>query len=279
MSHGNDGSLRACDVDFTTGLGPHESQSFRVEAGVGPQQALPKGIAVKESDKSILITSSAIQHRIRRDGKPLLESITFGSEEFLATDGVSTSIRASEARIIKRGPFNVTIDMGNVGLEYVSSKSWVKLIQRAEATDTVSVDGHFHLSSTSLTWDLGMGSWLYGTIHGTQDSVQLRKASALWQVVTALKGKQPSLFATSPLFDGCGHFADSQRVAAFGMADCNSLDEAQVQLRGDGHIRLSAKCRELTVYFHLVGQPTQVTAVTSPQSMVAPLHVTVKPIP
>ncbi|MCC6507852.1 MAG: hypothetical protein IT423_02005 [Pirellulaceae bacterium] len=279
LSHSSDGSIRACDVDFTTGLGPQESQTFHVEAGVGPRQALPKGIAVKEEDDSILIVSPYIQHRIRRDGKPLLDSITFGKEEFLAMDGVSISTQTSEAKIIKRGPFNVTIDMGKVRLEYVSSKSWVKLTQRAEAMDTLSVDGHFHLSADTLTWDLGIGSWLYGTTQGPQDIVQLRKESSLWQVVTTKKDKQPSLFATSPLFDGCGHFADPQRVAAFGIADCSSLDEAQVQLRGDGRIRLSAKCRTLSVYFHFVGQPTQVTAVTSPQSMVAPLQVTVMPIP
>ncbi len=87
------------------------------------------------------------------------------------------------------------------------------------------------------------------------------------------------LFATSSQFDGCGHFADRQRVAAFGIADCSSLDDTQIQFTGDGRIRLSAKCRELTVYFHLVGQPIPVTAVTSPQSMVTPLRVTVETAP
>ena len=43
----------------------------------------------------------------------------------------------------------------------------------------------------------------------------------------------------------------------------------------DGRIHIAAKRRELTVYFHVVGQPIPVTAVTSPQAMIAPLKVVV----
>jgi hypothetical protein len=246
FSQWNDGSVRKCEIDFTTGIGPQESQSFRVEPGVGPQNPIPKGIEVRETDDSILVTSSSMQHQIRRDGRPLLASITYGSDEFLGKDGVTTSVKASDAKIIKRGPFNATIELGDVRLEYVSSKSWVKLTQRSESTDVVSVDGHLNLTSDPLLWDLGMGSWLYGTLHERQDAVELRKDSVLWRVVTSKPGRPPLLFATSSQFDGCGHFADRQRVAAFGIADCSSLDDPQIQLNGDGHIRLSAKCRELT---------------------------------
>lgn len=277
LSQWSDNTVRKCDSDFIATLGPHETQTFRIEIGLGPQKRLPKGIEVKESETSFQVGSNAIQHRIRRDGKPLLESIAFGSDEFLAKDGISTSVKPSAAKIIKSGPFNATIEMGSVRLEYVSSKSWVKLTQRAESSDIVAVDAHFLLTSAPLMWDLGMGSWLYGTTHGLDDHVQLRKETSMWKAVTTSHGKAPSLFATSMVFDGCGHLVDRQKVAAFGIADCSLLDDPQIQLRGDGHFRLSAKCRELTVYFHLVGQPAQVTAVTSPQSMVSPLHVKVTP--
>jgi hypothetical protein len=45
-------------------------------------------------------------------------------------------------------------------------------------------------------------------------------------------------------------------------------------LTADGRIHIAAKRRDLTVYFHVVGQPIPVTAVTSPQSMISPLVVT-----
>ncbi len=274
-----DGSVRACDVDFVTGMGPQEIRSFRIEAGVSPKQAMPTGLIVKETDEAIMVVSSSMQHRIRRDGRPLLESITFDGDEFLAKDGVVTSAKVSEAKVVKRGPFNVTIEMGHVRLEYVSSKSWVKLTQRVEATEVLAVEGQFHVTSDPLMWDFGLGSWLYGTSDEGRDVVQVDKEGSLWQVVTTSPDELPSLYATAPHFDGCGHLADQERVAAFGIANCRSLDDVQIHLRGDGHLRLSASSRELTVFFHLVGQPTQVTALTNPQSMVAPLMVSVQASP
>lgn len=274
-----DGSVRACDVDFVTGIGPQEIQSFRIEAGVSPKQAMPTGLTVKETDEAIMVVSSSMQHRIRRDSRPLLESITFDGDEFLAKDGVVASAKVTEAKVVKRGPFNVTIEMGPIRLEYVSSKSWVKLTQSVESTEVLAVEGQFHVTSAPLMWDFGLGSWLYGTSDDVRDVVQAGKEESLWQVVTTAPDESPSLYATSAHFDGCGHLADQERVTAFGIANCRSLDDVKIHLRGDGHLRLSARSRELTVFFHLVSQPTQVTAVTSPQSMVAPLMVSVQSSP
>ena len=58
------------------------------------------------------MASSAIAHRIRRDGQPLLTSVAFGEHEFIAADGVRTSLKPGPVEVVKRGPFNVTLKMG-----------------------------------------------------------------------------------------------------------------------------------------------------------------------
>lgn len=274
MSQWGDGSVRLLDVDFVSGLGPLESQAFRVMPGAGPERALPKGLSVVESAEEITVASSAISHRIRRDGKPLLSSIAFGKLEFLAKGGVTTTISPGPAEVLKRGPFNVTLKFGEVRLEYVSSKSWVKITQRANSPADLAVNAHFALSEQPLTWDFGVGSWLYGTLKPGQSAL-LRQGPTEWKVFLESAGQPSALFATGRTCEGWGHFADEDRVVAFGAEGGDAESERTFQLSSDGQVRTAVRGRELSVYFHVVGQPVQVTAVTSPASMLSPLKVTV----
>jgi hypothetical protein len=101
-------------------------------------------------------------------------------------------------------------------------------------------------------------------------TMSLRHHNARWDILTA----SDSVFATAPTFDGCAHLADAERVEAFGIA--GPASNLKASLTADGRIHIAAKRRHLTVYFHVVGQPIPVTAVTSPQAMVHPLVVSVR---
>jgi hypothetical protein len=268
MSKWPDGSVRGLDVDFSPSPGPRETLTYRVEIGKEPTQPLRPGLSVTETADEIVVASAAIRHRIRRDGRLLLTSIAFGDNEFIGTDGIRTTLLPGPAEVVKRGPFNVTLKLGPVQLEYVNTKSWVKITQRAESERALTVDAHFKLTKLPLLWDFGAGSWLYGNMSKPGQTVTLHHRGAAWDIRTA----PDTVFATAPTFDGCGHLADAERVAAFGIVD--SANDLETKLTADGRIHIAAKRRDLTVYFHVVGQPIPVTAVTSPQSMISPLVVT-----
>jgi len=95
----------------------------------------------------------------------------------------------------------------------------------------------------------------------------LQHRNDAWRILTG----PDTVFAITKSFDGCGHLANAERVAAFGIA--NAATDTSINLTAEGHTHIAAKRRDLTVYFHLVGQPIPVTAVTSPQAMMAPLVV------
>jgi len=189
--------------------------------------------------------------RARSSGS-LIQGNTFarcdGEDEFIGPDGIRTKLEPGPAEVIKRGPFNFTLKLGPVRLEYVNTKSWVKITQRAESERELAVDARFNLSKP-------------GQI------VTMQQRNEAWDVITG----SHTVFATSKTFDGCGHLTDAERVAAFGIPDAAS--DTQIKLTADGRIQIAAVRRELAVDFHVVGQPIPVTAVTSPQAMIAPLRV------
>jgi len=275
MAKWPDGSVCDLDVDFTSSLGPMETETYCVEFAGGTARPGRGGLAVTEGADEITVASSAIAHKIRRDGKPLLTSVAHGKTEFLAAAGVTTSLAPGKAEVLKRGPFNVTLRLGAVTLEYVSSKSWVKIVQRAAPPTLLAVNAHFALPEPPLLWDFGVESWLYGCLRKPNEAAVLRQDANGWRVLTGA-GDRASVYAAGKRCEGWGHLADKQHVIAFGVADFGVNGEPSLRLGADGHFCASAQRQELTVYFHAVGQPVQVTAMTSPPSMLAPLVVTVK---
>ena len=275
MSRWADGSVRGLDVDFNSSIGPMETESYRVEMAGGAARPGGRGLGVTETADEIIVASNAIAHRIRRDGKPLLASITHGKTGFLATDGVTTTLAPGQAEVLKHGPLNVTLRFGAVTLEYVSSKSWVKITQHAAAPALLAVDARFALPEPPVLWDFGVESWLYGHFRKPTEAVALQQGANGWRALTGA-GEPSSLYASGKRCEGWGHVADKQRVIAFGMTDFSGGGgEPAFYLNPDGRFRASAQRKELTVYFHVVGQPVQVTALTSPPSMLAPLVVAV----
>ncbi|MEZ6034711.1 MAG: hypothetical protein R3C17_16575 [Planctomycetaceae bacterium] len=274
MSAWPDGSVKSLDVDFTSSIGPLESATYRVDLKPDAKPVPAAGLSVSETSDEIIVSSSSIRHRIRRDGKPLLSSVAFGNDEFLAADGITTTQKPGAVEILKSGPFNVTIGLGDVRLEYVSSKSWVKITQNAMPATDLAVDAHFVMAETPVVWDFGAGGWLYGSCGTREQTALLRLNSDNWQVFTG-KHDEQTLFATGHTVDGWGHMADREHVIAFGVMDFNADRTSNFSITGEGRFRAAVQRKDLTVYFHFVKNPVQVTAVTSPASMLAPLIVTI----
>ena len=269
-----DGSVRRLDVDFNSSLGPHETESYQVELAGGVRQPGKGGLSVNETADEITVLSSALAHRIRRDGKPLLTSISNRKEEYLAA-GITTSLAPGKAEVLKHGPLNVTVRLGPVTLEYVSSKSWVKITQCAAAAQDLSVDARFALPELPVLWDLGVESWLYGCMRKADQTAVLRQNATGWRMLTG-SADSTSVYAIGKRCEGWGHLSDKERVVAFGVAEFGADGRPSIHMGGDGRFVARAHGRKLTVYFHVVGQPLHVTAATSPSSMLAPLVVEVK---
>ena len=275
MSAWPDGSVKSLDVDFTSSIGPLESETYRVDLMPVAKVIPAAGLSVSETSDEIIVSSSSIRHRIRRDGKPLLSSMAFGKDEFLTADGITTTLTPGSVEILKSGPFNVTVRLGDVQLEYVSSKSWVKITQNAMQATDLAVNAHFVMPETPVVWDFGAGGWLYGSCGTREQTALLRLNSDNWQVFTG-KHDEQTLFATGHTVEGWGHLADRDHVIAFGVMDFESDQTSNFSINGEGRFRTAvAQRKDLTVYFHFVKNPVQVTAVTSPASMLSPLDVTI----
>lgn len=274
MSAWPDGSIKSFDADFTSSIGPHESDTYRVDLKPDAKPVPAAGLSVSETSDEIIVSSSSIRHRIRRDGKPLLSSVAFGNDEFLSADGITTTQKPGVVEILKSGPFNVKVRLGDVRLEYVSSKSWVKITQNAMHATDLAVDAHFVMPETPVVWDFGAGGWLYGSCGTREQTALLQLNPDNWQVFTG-KYDEQTLFATGHTVEGWGHLADRDHVVAFGVMDFSSDRTSNFSINGEGRFLAAAQRKDLTVYFHFVKNPVQVTAVTSPASMLAPLIVTI----
>jgi hypothetical protein len=240
MSNWPDGTVCGLDVDFAPSAGPLETHTYHVELGQRSTRPARAGLSVTETVDELLVASAAIQHRIRRDGNPLLNSIAFGDTEFIGVDGIRTSSVPGTVEVVKRGPFNVTLKLGPVRLEYVNTKSWVKITQVATEPRELTVDAHFQLTELPLLWDSGGGSWLYGTLKKSDEAVTLQHLDSQRIVST---GQPATPFALAKSYDGCGHLADGRKVAAFGISSASQ--DVKTELNGNGQLRIMAKRHEL----------------------------------
>lgn len=147
----------------------------------------------------------------------------------------------------------------------MNTKSWVKITQHANDERELAVDAHFNLIKLPLLWDFGV-----------------EKPPALWQHEQPGPSRFRSSIATPPGISSLlptlcspplnlrqlGHLAGcGASRGVWGLEGCQSH-------RSKTHRRWPhPHRRDLTVYFHVVGQPIPVTAVTSPQAMISPLVV------
>lgn len=227
----------------------------------------------------------------------------------LGKDGKLEPLVWQPVQVTRRGPLAVGFRyplalglmksgvVGTVELTFPRSKSWAEFVVTLEPEATgVQMITLLKLGEGPTLVDFGAGSLVYTTLAQQQmASFQAgRSGRPVWEVltgeaavgprdsprlrplVTALSGKH----ATRP--EGWVHVMDRSRCTAIAVAGFGTEGEDLIEAEGTGLVKLRrtlarpGKKLSYRFWMHFVGMPVQVGAVTSPQSMLAPLAVEVK---
>ena len=192
-----------------------------------------------------------------------------------------------------------------VELAFPSSKSWIEtswtVDDPQDQVERMGVDLHLQLSGGPTLWDCGASSTVYGTLRGGERMtfeagglpsrsgsrppwvIRHGTADALQEFATARRGE-----ANPP--EGWVHVMDPSQCTAMAVADFGRLgpgvlDRFDIHAGGrlgferafprekTGQAAPKGPKKTLRFWLHFVPAPVQVGAVTSPQSMLAPLQV------
>ncbi len=306
-----DHSVRMLSASFTASPGPLAEERFLLRAGKDVHGETPRPGVVEASGDAFLVRGT---YRIPRSGPFFLDSVRYGAERlrkpaFWEVEGARGELPCAptvESRVISAGPVNAVIERtgtyrnGPAALPYrltltqPASKSWLDATFRIEDSDgavrRVSVTMPYAEQRTPLRWDVGVESWLYGTVaSGSMLRLHMPREGG-WTLFTGPGPNSTAAYArSSPArrrFEGWGHLIDGQPgglAVAFGSPEWTQERKSlpgEVRLTAEGDVTLSwevtgAGPHVLRALFHHVADPVPVTAVTSPASMIHPLQVTV----
>jgi hypothetical protein len=179
---------------------------------------------------------------------------------------------------------------------------------REEAVPEVVLRMPFALATEPRLFDFGVQSWLYGFLRPGQAATLVQRVAAArsdgatrWSV-TLGSGEDPPVYAATPdsppsgaraaRAEGWAHLMDGQKVIALGIPRFGvTPGEYSIRLEHDGACTIRWSSRRaggatrgrrgsashpasplrFEAYFHFIPFPAQVTAATSPPSMLAPL--------
>jgi hypothetical protein len=159
-----------------------------------------------------------------------------------------------------------------------------------EADLNLSIQGELALV------DFGAGSYVYAHLRKGQQALMRHHGAGLpWETrVGPAKAPTPYVVATQidglnsleksakrPIYskaEGWAHVMDRERCTAVGVADFAGDGPAEIVTDANGRLRFGKSYRAagrktFRFWLHFVDMPVQVGAVTSPQSMLAPLKV------
>lgn len=196
-----------------------------------------------------------------------------------------------------------------VDLTFPISKSWVQIdwqvddqrqqVRLARAEIAQNLDAPTDDAPTLV--DFGASSLVYMSLTpGTVGKLQARAAAAgstvpaqpFWEV---LRGPRDRLepFVAQPAdarggqAEGWAHSMDRSRCLALAVAEFGRGGSDSIEVTAEGDLRVARQfasdeahasgTKTLRLWLHFVGFPPHLTAATSPQSMLAPLNVQVKP--
>jgi hypothetical protein len=194
----------------------------------------------------------------------------------------------------------------SVEMDFPLSKSWVRV--RWEVDDPeghvagLGTEVNLNLEGEPVLADFGAGSLVYAALRKGQAAV-LRGRPLLgepaaegprWETLVGPADRpRPYVVAPpgarGPDAEGWAHVMDRQRATAVAMAGfADAGQEAEITVGADGRLQLWKQfarggavpppgAKKLTFWLHFVPMPVQVGAATSPQAMLAPLQVTVRP--
>jgi hypothetical protein len=173
-------------------------------------------------------------------------------------------------------------------LSFPASKSWVEVewaVKEAAAgrVAEMGLDLDLAIDGEPTLVDLGARGTVYGTIRGSERLVLAADPKTGWQV-SLRSGETTVIQALSrdphEQAEGWAHVMDATRCTAVALADFGRQAHDRIEIAASGRVRLSRTFpanpvipRSLHAWFHFVPTPVQVGAVTSPQSMLAPLRV------
>jgi hypothetical protein len=191
-----------------------------------------------------------------------------------------------------------------VDLTWPSSKSWVRVDWAVEDPDGLvaglGAELHLSLGDGPTLVDFGAddvvytvlkeGDWAKLSSHWAESTPKDGDAFHLaeWRVMTGSANSSATLARGTMLpAKGWAHIMDRRRCTALAVREFGrSGVHGAISARWNGGLELSQRfaadgqapgpgTKKLTFWLHFVGMPVQVGALTSPQSMQAPLEVTV----
>ncbi len=203
----------------------------------------------------------------------MLTSLTFSGSQALQGQRLATRVR----------------------LDFPLSRSWVRVDFTADdpkgLVEALGVDLNLNIQGEPALVDFGAGTSVYTTLKKGQSAVlrsgPLENKGSGWQVLVG-PAKAPQPFVVMPpdrpsKADGWAHVMDKQRCTAVAVADfAQDRLRSEIAVDADGRLRCEREFdpktprKTLTFWLHFVSMPVQIGAATSPQSMMSPLHVTVR---
>jgi hypothetical protein len=177
-----------------------------------------------------------------------------------------------------------------VELTFPSSKSWVEvswtLDDEAQRIAELGLDLDLALDGSPTLVDLGAEGTVYGTLSKNENMTlesgppggwEIHKASGPAALLQAAGRAGAGAPGARPV-EGWAHVMDATRCTAVAVAGFGHSTRDRMDIAANGRVRLTrlfdaqhAAPRTMRAWFHFVPMPVQVGAVTSPQSMLAPL--------
>ena len=209
-----------------------------------------------------------------------------------------------KTEIVKRGPLLVVIRYSGamtidgsysapfvITAEMVSGKTLVKISASVEdparRLREIGVGTPFAFGPLPWVWDFGTARWTYGSMRKAGDSVLFTQgAGSEWDVQTGPKGQeQPfekSIAASNEAVEW-SQIQDGKEVVTFAVERSPQQSGTwRVSFDGEGQtiFRFAPTAKvahhEIAVFEHFIGTPVQLTAPTSPASLLSPLKVDVE---
>jgi hypothetical protein len=294
------GDKKAVALDFTLSCAPLEKRTFAVEYGekveAGPE---PKGGIRLTKEKGVYTIRSGGMTYVMDPAVGWLRSVRDGKKEFLAPEKELAEDRRPAISVVREGPVAVCLrvtserDPGYADFTFPRSKSWVEVAAVRDDPRGELVDASHRLAiavaGKRVLADFGGGSSVYTTLAADQHAelVADDREKQRWSVSTGAEGKQASPFVvpapdSTARAEGWAHVMDDQRCVAVAVEGFGRGVKDRIRIKGNGELELTRDWprkkgpKTYRFWLHFVDMPVQVGALTSPQSMMAPLAVEVK---
>jgi hypothetical protein len=296
------GATKQAALDFNVSLGPLQKKTFTVEFGPKVEAgAEPKGGLKLERDKGVFTVRSGSMVYVVDPAHRWLRSVRGGKKEYLRPGKEIPSEDRPTITVLREGPLAVCLRVrdksatsGSVDFTFPRSKSWVECVVSADDSQGMIpaflAEFSFVLKGPTALVDFGAASVVYTTLRKGQVATLWAdgKARHAWEVSTGDEKKSSPLVVPAPgttvPAEGWAHVMDSERCTAIAVEGFGKASRDVIDVQASGKVSLwrhfaagSKGRRTMRFWLHFVDMPVQVGALTSPQSMMAPLKVMVVP--